>query len=201
MYSSYLKRVLAFPIALITPIILLPLISLITIVIIISQAGKAFYFQNWPGKNAKIFKIIKFKTMSNRKEDNVNLLSDEKRLTVIGQFIRSLSHNEIPQLINIIKRDMSLVGLRPLMPKYLPLYTKEQMRRHNVKSGITGWAQVNGRNDISWTKKFEFDVWYVDNLTLLLDLKIIFLTIVKVIKREGVSKAGCATTVPFNGTN
>lgn len=201
MYNFIFKRLIDIIISLCGLIILTPVIAVIFISIKVQQQGKVLYFQNRPGKNGKIFKIIKFKTMSDEKDKDGNLLSDEKRISKVGKLIRSLSLDEIPQLINIIKGDMSIVGPRPLMPKYLPLYNKQQMRRHEVKPGITGWAQINGRNDISWGKKFELDVWYVDNISFLLDLKIIFLTIVKVIKKEGVSKSGYATTTPFDGTN
>lgn len=160
-----------------------------------------FFPQQRPGKDEKIFKIVKFKTMTDERDVEGNLLPDEKRLTKIGKFIRKTSLDELPQLINVLKGDMSLIGPRPLLPQYLPLYSKEQARRHNVRPGITGWAQVNGRNDISWGKKFELDVWYVDHLSFGLDMKIIFLTIWKVLKRDGVSKEGMATTEPFNGHN
>lgn len=160
-----------------------------------------FFTQERPGKNAKTFKVIKFKTMTDERDTDGKLLPDDKRLTKTGRVVRSLSIDELPQLFNVLKGDMALIGPRPLLPKYLPLYSSEQFRRHEVRPGITGWAQVNGRNNISWRKKFELDVWYVDHCSFLLDLKIIFLTIKKVLYREGISKEGEATTVPFDGTN
>lgn len=162
---------------------------------------RVFFLQKRPGKDARMFKIIKFKTMIDRYDSQGILLADEKRLTRIGKFLRGTSLDELPQLINVIKGDMSLVGPRPLLPQYLSLYTQKQAHRHDVRPGITGWAQVNGRNDISWEKKFELDVWYVDHLSFGLDMKIIFLTIWKVLKRDGVSKEGMTTTEPFNGYN
>ena len=168
---------------------------------IANKGAGAFFFQERPGKNAKIFKVVKFKTMTDERDEDGNLLPDKDRLTKVGKFVRSTSLDELPQLINVLKGDMALIGPRPLLPKYLPLYSKEQYRRHEVRPGITGWAQVNGRNNISWTKKFEFDVWYVDHCSFLLDLKIIFLTIKKVLVREDISKEGEATTVAFDGTN
>jgi len=163
--------------------------------------GSAFFVQARPGKNEAIFNVIKFKTMTDEKDAEGKLLPDEERITKIGHFIRSSSLDEIPQLINIIKGDMSFIGPRPLMPKYLPLYNQEQKKRHNVKPGITGWAQVNGRNNITWKKKFELDIWYVKNLSFFLDFRIILLTIKKVLKKEDVSKEGHATTEAFNGSN
>ena len=160
-----------------------------------------FFTQERPGKNTKTFKVIKFKTMTDERDTDGKLLPDDKRLTKTGRVVRSLSIDELPQLFNVLKGDMALIGPRPLLPKYLPLYSSEQFRRHEVRPGITGWAQVNGRNNISWRKKFELDVWYVDHCSFLLDLKIIFLTIKKVLYREGISKEGEATTVPFDGTN
>ena len=161
--------------------------------------GKPFFFQARPGLYGKIFKVIKFKTMNDRKDKSGNLLPDDKRLTGIGAFIRKTSLDEIPQLLNVIKGDMSLIGPRPLLTEYLPLYDKVQIRRHEVKPGITGWAQVNGRNAISWEKKFEYDVWYVDHLSFLLDVKILFLTLQKVFKSEGISSATAATMERFTG--
>ncbi|MBR4327583.1 MAG: sugar transferase, partial [Bacteroidales bacterium] len=157
--------------------------------------------QSRPGKNGKIFKVIKFKTMTDEKDENGNLLPDEKRLTKIGKFIRSTSIDELLQIINVLKGDMSLIGPRPLLVQYLPLYTKEQARRHEVRPGITGWAQCHGRNAISWTQKFELDVWYVDNISFIVDIKIFFLTIKKVFMREGISQEGNATMEFFNGHN
>jgi len=177
---------------------------LLFVIIILWRANKGagvFFTQERPGRNSKIFKVIKFKTMTDERDKDGKLLPDEKRLTKVGRVVRSLSIDELPQLINVLKGDMAFVGPRPLLPKYLPLYSKEQFRRHEVRPGITGWAQINGRNNISWTKKFEYDVWYVDHLSLGLDLKIMFLTVKKVFVREGISKEGEATTVLFDGTN
>ena len=166
-----------------------------------NKGSGVFFLQSRPGKNGKIFKVIKFKTMTDDKDDEGNLLPDEKRLTKIGKFIRSTSIDELPQFINVFKGDMSLIGPRPLLVQYLPLYSKEQTRRHEVRPGITGWAQCHGRNAISWTKKFELDVWYVDNISFLVDVKIFFLTIKKVFLREGISQEGNATMEAFNGYN
>jgi len=171
------------------------------LVLMFSNRGKIFFIQERPGKNLKIFRLIKFKTMNERKDKEGNLLPDAERITIIGKLIRSLSLDELPQLINILKGNMSIIGPRPLLIKYIPLYNENQMRRHEVRPGITGWAQVNGRNDISWKKKLELDVWYVDNISFWLDIKIILLTIKKVLLREGISKSGFATTEPFNGNN
>ena len=167
----------------------------------VNKGAGVFFTQARPGKNARIFKVIKFKSMTDERDADGNLLPDKERLTKVGRFVRSTSIDELPQLINVLKGDMALVGPRPLLPQYLSLYSKEQARRHEVRPGITGWAQVNGRNVISWTKKFELDVWYVDHCSFRLDVKIIFLTIKKVFIREGISKEGMATTVRFNGTN
>ena len=166
-----------------------------------NRGAGAFFTQERPGQYGKIFKVIKFKTMTDERDENGDLLPDEKRLTKIGKFIRSTSVDELPQLFNVLKGDMSLIGPRPLLPQYLPLYSKEQARRHEVRPGITGWAQVNGRNAISWTKKFELDVWYVDHCSFLLDLKIIFLTVKKVFVREGISSDTSVTMEPFTGNN
>jgi lipopolysaccharide/colanic/teichoic acid biosynthesis glycosyltransferase len=171
----------------------------IAIVLAIDYRDSALFIQSRPGKNGRIFKIIKFKTMNDKKDEKGDLLPDEKRLTKIGRLIRKTSLDEIPQLINVLKGDMSLVGPRPLLMDYLPLYNDFQKRRHEVKPGITGWAQVNGRNAISWVEKFKCDIWYVDNVTFMLDLKIILLTILKVFKREGISQYGEATAEPFKG--
>jgi hypothetical protein len=166
-----------------------------------NKGAGAFFWQDRPGQSGKIFKVIKFKTMTDECDEDGNLLPDEKRLTKIGKFVRSTSIDELPQLLNVLKGDMALVGPRPLRTYYLPLYSKEQMRRHEVRPGITGWAQINGRNNLSWTKKFELDVWYVDHCSFYLDMKIAFATIRKVFIKEGISKEGEATTVPFNGHN
>lgn len=201
MYSSFFKRILDFFIALIGLIILSPIFIIVTIGLYFANDGKPFFFQARPGLNEKIFKIIKFKTMNDKKDPNGNLLSDAERLTAIGSFVRKTSLDEIPQLINMLKGDMSLIGPRPLLPQYLPLYNQVQKRRHDVRPGITGWAQINGRNAISWNKKFELDVWYVEHISLLLDIKIFFLTIKKVVVREGISQEGQATMEGFNGNN
>ena len=201
MYKSIIKPTLDFTLALIGLIILSPIFILITVCLTIANNGKPFFFQKRPGKNEKIFSIIKFKSMNDRKDAQGNLLSDAQRLTPIGAFVRKTSLDEIPQLINVLKGDMSMIGPRPLLIQYLPLYSEIQKRRHEVRPGITGWAQVNGRNAISWTQKFKYDVWYVDNLSFMLDLKIFFLTIKKVFLREGISKEGEVTTVPFDGSN
>lgn len=167
----------------------------------VNKGAGAFFTQDRPGKNAKIFKAIKFKTMTDERDEAGNLLPDSVRLTRIGKVVRSLSIDELPQLFNVLKGDMALIGPRPLLPKYLPLYSSEQFRRHEVRPGITGWAQVNGRNNISWKKKFELDIWYVDHMSFWLDMKIFFLTIKKVFVREGINMEGMATTEPFNGNN
>jgi lipopolysaccharide/colanic/teichoic acid biosynthesis glycosyltransferase len=174
---------------------------IVLFILLISNSGKVFFTQDRPGKNGKIFKVIKFKTMNNSRDANGVLLPDSQRLTKVGKFIRSTSLDEIPQLLNILKGDMSLVGPRPLLVSYLNLYTPEQNKRHNVRPGITGWAQVNGRNSISWTQKFEYDVWYVDNISFFLDIKILCLTLKKVIKQEGISSNNNATMEAFKGNN
>lgn len=201
MYNFFLKRLFDFLIALIGLICLSPVFVVVTICLYFANQGKPFFFQSRPGLNEKIFKIIKFKTMNDRKDADGNLLPDADRLTPVGAFVRKTSLDEIPQLINVLKGDMAIIGPRPLLPQYLPLYNKEQKRRHQVRPGITGWAQVNGRNAISWTRKFELDVWYVDHLTFLLDMKIFFMTIKKVFVREGISQDGQATMEIFNGNN
>lgn len=202
MYSHFLKRLIDFILVLCALVIIWPILLLITIWLHLANKGaSAFFLQERPGKNGKIFQVIKFKTMTDERDADGNLLPDKERLTKVGRFVRSTSIDELPQLINVLKGDMALVGPRPLLPQYLSLYSKEQARRHEVRPGITGWAQVNGRNAISWTKKFELDVWYVDHCSFRLDVKIIFQTIRKVFIREGISKEGMATTVRFNGTN
>lgn len=201
-YANCLKRVLDFLIALCA--FSVSLIILIPVALFLHFANKGagvFFLQPRPGRNGKIFKVIKFKTMTDERDAEGNLLPDEVRLTKVGRFVRSTSIDELPQLWNVIKGDMSLIGPRPLLVQYLPLYSPEQARRHEVRPGITGWAQVNGRNSISWKQKFEYDVWYVDHLSFALDLKIILLTIKKVFVREGISHEGMATMEPFNGHN
>ena len=199
MYNKYLKPVFDFSASLVAVLVFLPLFILITVALYFANSGKPFFFQQRPGKNGKIFKIVKFKTMTDAKDVNGNLLPDAERLTTIGTFVRKTSLDEIPQLINVLKGDMSLIGPRPLLTQYLHLYNEFQNRRHEVKPGITGWAQVNGRNAISWDKKFELDVWYVDHSSFLVDLKILFKTILKVVKKEGINAADAATIEPFNG--
>lgn len=201
MYRKIIKPILDFSLAFIGFLVLSPIFLGVTIGLYFVNDGKPFFFQLRPGKEGKIFKIIKFKTMNDRKDAHGNLLPDADRLTKIGIFVRKTSLDEIPQLLNVIKGDMSLIGPRPLLPSYLELYNDFQRRRHEVKPGITGWAQVNGRNSISWGKKFELDVWYVDNISLYLDIKIFFLTIKKVFIREGISQQGEATIEAFNGKN
>ena len=229
MYKNYLKRLFDLCLATIAFLLVSPIFLITTVLLAIANKGKranekgskfennldiefnhpnifkkllvqVFFFQARPGKNEKIFKVIKFKTMTDEKGSDGELLPDADRLTAIGSFVRKTSLDEIPQLLNVIKGDMSLIGPRPLLVQYLPLYNKEQKRRHNVRPGISGWAQVNGRNTISWEKKFEYDVWYVDNLSFKLDLKIVFITIGKVFKSEGIAQDGEATMEVFTGT-
>ncbi len=199
MYKCFFKGVFDFLISFTGLMLLSPVFFIVTISLYFANQGKPFFFQLRPGKNGIMFKIIKFKTMSDKKDVDGNLLSDEKRLTKIGSFVRQTSIDEIPQLLNVIKGDMSLIGPRPLLPEYLPLYSKTQNRRHELKPGITGWAQINGRNAIGWNQKFEYDVWYVDNLSFLLDLKIMLLTIKKVAVREDISSTTSATMEIFRG--
>ena len=199
MYKSFFKRIIDFTAALIGFTVLFPLFLLIALFLTIANDGKPFFFQRRPGKNGKVFSIIKFKTMNDRKDDSGKLLPDEVRLTAVGKFVRKTSLDEIPQLLNVIKGDMSLIGPRPLLTDYLHLYNEFQNRRHEVRPGITGWAQVNGRNAISWDKKFEYDVWYVDHISLGLDLRILLSTILNVIKRDGISQNGQATMSKFEG--
>lgn len=202
MYKHFFKRLIDFTIALCVLLIIWPILLIITVWLYFANKGAgAFFMQDRPGKNGKIFRVIKFKTMTDERDENGNLLPDAQRLTKVGKFVRSTSIDELPQLINVLKGDMALIGPRPLLPQYLPLYTKEQARRHEVRPGITGWAQCHGRNAISWTKKFELDVWYVDHCSLWLDLKIIFMTVRKVFIREGISQEGQATMEFFNGHN
>lgn len=201
MYQHFFKRLFDFLAAFFGLLLLSPVFIIVMIALYIANQGKPFFFQDRPGKGERIFKIIKFKSMNDKRDSDGNLLPDAERLTKAGAFVRKTSLDEIPQLINVLKGDMSLIGPRPLRTHYLPLYSEEQKKRHDVRPGITGWAQVNGRNAISWTKKFQLDVWYVNNLSLLLDIKILFMTIKKVFIHEGISKEGEATTVPFNGSN
>lgn len=201
MYSYILKRAFDFLISLILIITLLPVFLFLTIILALSNNGSPFFIQNRPGLNERIFKIIKFRTMSNKKDIQGNLLPDGQRLTRVGSFVRKTSLDELPQLFNVIKGEMSFVGPRPLLPQYLSLYNAEQKKRHKLRPGITGWAQVNGRNSISWKEKLELDVWYVENISFLLDLRIILRTIKKVIITEGVNAEGQATTEGFKGNN
>ena len=202
MYKHFIKRFLDFWLSLIALICLSPIILVVTIWLHFANKGAgAFFLQERPGKDAKIFKVIKFKTMTDEQDADGNLLPDAQRLTKVGKLVRSTSLDELPQLINVLKGDMALIGPRPLMPKYLPLYTPEQMRRHEVRPGITGWAQIHGRNELPFTERFIYDVYYVDHLTFAFDLKILFLTILKVFKREGISAQGQATVEAFNGKN
>lgn len=202
MYKDFFKRLIDFCIVFCVLAIIWPILLAITLWLHFANKGTgAFFTQERPGKGGKIFKVIKFKTMTDERDAAGNLLSDADRLTNVGRFVRSTSIDELPQLINVLKGDMALIGPRPLLVQYLPLYSKEQARRHDVRPGITGWAQVNGRNAISWTKKFELDVWYVDHCSFWLDVKIIFLTIKKVFVREGISQEGQATMEFFTGNN
>ena len=199
MYRNILKPLCDFLLALSLIIVLSPLLVLIILLLYVFNQKNVFFFQDRPGKNEKVFRIVKFKTMTDQRDDFGQLLPDGLRLTKMGKFIRKTSLDELPQLINVLKGDMSFIGPRPLLVSYLPLYNEVQKKRHLIKPGITGWAQVNGRNTISWEKKFEYDVWYVDHLSFLLDLKIILLTVKKVIKSEGINTDGQATTESFKG--
>lgn len=202
MYKYFFKRLIDFIIVFCVLVVIWPILLIITLWLHFANKGAgAFFAQERPGKGGKVFKVIKFKTMTDERDADGNLLPDADRLTNVGRFVRSTSIDELPQLINVLKGDMALIGPRPLLVQYLPLYSKEQARRHDVRPGITGWAQVNGRNAISWTKKFELDVWYVDHCSFSLDMQIAFATIRKVFIREGISREGEATTVPFNGHN
>lgn len=217
MYKHFFKRFFDFWIALIALICISPILIVVTIWLGLPRplrkegrkirnwfhgwGNRAFFLQERPGKDGKIFKVIKFKTMTDERDASGNLLPDEKRLTKVGAFVRSTSIDELPQLINVLKGDMALIGPRPLLVEYLPLYTKEQNRRHEVRPGISGWAQCHGRNSISWTEKFKLDVWYVDHLSLLTDLKVVWLTLKTIIKRNGISQEGMATMEAFNGHN
>lgn len=202
MYRHFFKRFLDFCISLLALICVSPILIVVALWLHFANKGAgAFFLQERPGKDGKIFKVIKFKTMTDERDASGNLLPDEKRLTKVGAFVRSTSIDELPQLINVLKGDMALIGPRPLLVEYLPLYTKEQNRRHEVRPGISGWAQCHGRNSISWTEKFKLDVWYVDHLSLLTDLKVVWLTLKTIIKRNGISQEGMATMEAFNGHN
>ena len=202
MYKNFFKRVLDFCISLLVLIIISPILLVITIWLYFANKGAgAFFFQERPGKDAKIFKVIKFKTMTDERDAEGNLLTDAERLTKVGKFVRSTSIDELPQLVNVLKGDMALIGPRPLLPQYLPLYSPEQARRHEVRPGISGWAQCHGRNAISWTEKFKLDVWYVDHVSLLTDLKVIFITIKNVLMRKDINSATSVTMELFTGNN
>ena len=202
MYKNFIKRLLDFFIVLSVLLVIWPILLCITIWLHFANKGAgAFFTQERPGKDGKIFKVIKFKTMTDEKDAEGNLLPDEVRLTKVGKFVRSTSIDELPQLINVLKGDMSIIGPRPLLPQYLPLYSPEQARRHEVRPGITGWAQCHGRNAISWTEKFKLDVWYVDNISFWTDVKVVFITTKKVLFREDINSATAATMEYFDGTN
>ncbi len=202
MYKHFFKRFFDFWISLIALICISPILIVVYILLtILNKGAGALFFQERPGKDARIFKVIKFKTMTDERDAEGNLLPDEARLTKVGKFVRSTSIDELPQLINVLKGDMALIGPRPLLVQYLPLYSPEQSRRHEVRPGISGWAQCHGRNAISWTEKFKLDVWYVDHVSLITDLKVIWITIMKVVKRADINEAGNATMEAFNGKN
>ena len=201
LYSNIIKPLLDCTIALVALLLLSPVFIILTIFLYAANEGKPFFLQPRPGKNGRIFSVIKFKTMNDRRGVDGQLLPDEVRLTPVGKFVRKTSLDEIPQLLNVLKGDMSLVGPRPLLVEYLPLYNDEQRKRHDVRPGITGWAQVNGRNAISWREKFAYDVWYVDNISFPLDLKILWMTVQKVIQSEGVSSASSVTMEKFTGND
>lgn len=202
MYECFVKRFLDFITALVALVLLSPLFIVISICLCVKGGKSAiFFFQDRPGRARVIFKVIKFKTMSDKRDESGRLLSDRQRLTKLGRFMRSTSIDELPQLINILKGNMSFIGPRPLLVDYLSLYSDEQNRRHNVRPGLSGWAQVNGRNDISWRQKLEYDIWYVDNISFMLDIKIMWMTVKKVLDREGVNAQGHSTTVRFTGNN
>lgn len=201
MYKSFFKPLIDFMTAFSALLILSPLLVVVTLLLALVNKGKPFFFQRRPGKDSRIFKIVKFRTMTDERDEYGKLLPDARRLTSIGKFVRKTSIDEIPQLLNVLKGDMSIVGPRPLLPEYLPLYNDRQKMRQVVRPGITGWAQVNGRNAISWTQKFEYDIWYVENQSFWLDLKILFRTVKKVLVSEGINTANMATTERFNGTN
>ena len=202
MYKHFFKRLIDFCISLMALLCVSPVLVIVTLWLHFANKGAgAFFLQERPGKGGKLFRVIKYKTMTDERDEQGQLLPDEKRLTAVGRFVRSTSLDELPQLVNVLKGDMALIGPRPLLPAYLPLYSAEQARRHEVRPGISGWAQCHGRNAMSWAQKFEYDVWYVDHVSLLTDLKIIALTIKTVLKRDGISDKGHATKEPFNGNN
>ena len=201
MYKHVVKPFGDFCFAAVVLLLLSPILVFIALFLTIANQGSPFFIQKRPGRNQQIFKIIKFKTMNDARDASGKLLPDAKRLTLVGKFVRKFSLDEIPQFLNVLKGDMSLIGPRPLLPDYLHLYSDFQNKRHEVKPGITGWAQVNGRNAISWDQKFEYDVWYVTNISFSLDLTIFFRTLGKVLKSEGINAANAATIEPFNGNN
>lgn len=201
MYRHFFKRLIDILLSFIGLVAASPVFVVVTLLLAFANQGKPFFFQLRPGRNGRIFRIVKFKTMNDKRDDEGNLLPDAQRLTPVGGFVRKTSLDEIPQLINVLKGDMSLIGPRPLLVEYLPLYSPEQLRRHDVRPGITGWAQVNGRNALGWKEKFEHDVWYVDHLSFALDLKILFMTVMKVFKSEGISQQGQATMEKFTGNH
>ena len=202
MYRHFFKRIIDFCVALVALVCISPVLIVVAIWLHFANKGAgAFFLQERPGLHGKIFKIIKYKTMTDERDAEGNLLPDKDRLTAVGKFVRSTSIDELPQLINVLKGDMALVGPRPLLPEYLPLYSIEQARRHEVRPGITGWAQCHGRNAITWTDKFKLDVWYVNNCTFLTDIKILIRTINTVLNRNGISQEGNSTMEPFNGNN
>jgi undecaprenyl phosphate N,N'-diacetylbacillosamine 1-phosphate transferase len=201
MYGSLVKRVIDFMLSLVGLIGISPFLLFFTVLLFFVNRGSPFYLHERPGRNGRIFRLIKFKTMSDRRDANGMLLSDVQRLTSVGRFMRSLSLDEFPQLINVLKGDMSLIGPRPLLVRYLPLYNARQLRRHEVRPGMTGWAQINGRNALSWQEKFEYDVWYVDNVCFLLDIKILWMTMLKVLQRDGINATDDVLMMPFIGND
>ncbi len=201
MYKRYIKRTIDFVVALVGLLLAMPLVVTTTLILCVANGGKVFFVQDRPGKGGKIFQILKFKTMRDAWDEEGKMLPDAQRMTKVGSIVRKLSIDELPQLMNVLKGDMSLIGPRPLLVEYLPLYSAEQMRRHDMRPGITGWAQVNGRNAISHTQKFEYDVWYVDNISIALDWKILVMTVGKVFKASGISTEGRVTAEKFNGKN
>lgn len=201
MYRKFFKRFLDIIISIVVLVLALPILIIAYLILLYQNKGKVFFFQERPGLNQEAFNIIKFKTMTDAKDEKGMLLPDNQRITKAGKIIRKLSIDELPQLINVLKGDMSLIGPRPLLFKYIPLYSETQLRRHDVRPGITGWAQVNGRNSISWTKKFELDVYYVDHVSFIFDLQVLWKTFIKVIKTEGVNQSDIRPMQPFDGTN
>jgi len=201
MYKVFIKRIIDFSVSFFGLILIFPVFIVVFILLVIANNGKPFFFQSRPGKHGELFNIVKFKTMNDKKDENGDFLPFNQRVTKLGSILRKTSLDEIPQLLNVLIGNMSLIGPRPLLIQYLPLYSDKQKKRHNVKPGITGWAQVNGRNTISWKKKFEFDVWYVENISFLLDIKIVLLTIKKVLKKEDVNSKENNNMMPFAGND